>query len=135
MSFNKKQGGEIVNHEGYKDPTADEAISRAERKTKRYMPLVYVCSPFSGDEKNNMEKAKHYSRQALDMGYIPVTPHIYLPLFMSEAERELAMFIDIVLLSKCSQLWVFGNEITEGMAQEINWAEHHNMLVRRFKGD
>ena len=125
-----------MNPEGYKDPTAEAAIRNMSGKAKRqYMPLVYICSPYSGDTEKNAEKARLYSRYALDKGYIPITPHIYLPLFMSEAERELALFIDRVLLSKCSQLWVFGDEITEGMSQEINWAERHNMPVRRFKGE
>ena len=100
----------------------------------KYMPLVYICSPYSGNEEENMERARRYSREALDKGYIPVTPHIYLPQFMTEEERELALFIDIVLLSKCSQLWVYG-DITEGMAKEITWAENHNMPVRIMKGE
>ena len=123
-----------MNAEGYKDPTAEAAIRKMSGKAKRqYMPLVYICSPYSGDTEKNAEKARRYSRYALDKGYIPITPHIYLPQFMSD--RELALFIDKVLLSKCSQLWVFGDEITEGMSVEINYAESHSIPVRRMKGE
>lgn len=123
-----------MNREGYKDPTAEIAIGNMAEKRK-YMPLVYICSPYAGDIEGNTEKAKRYSRYALEKGYIPITPHLYLPQFMTEEERELALFIDIALLSECTQLWVFGEEITEGMAQEINWAEHHRLPVRRMKGE
>ena len=37
------------NSEGYYDPTAYEALTKAiqEEKTARYRPLVYICSPYS----------------------------------------------------------------------------------------
>lgn len=125
-----------MNQEGYKDPTAEAAIRVSERKKPKYMPLVYICSPYSGDVEKNIEKAKKYSRYALQKGYIPIAPHLYLPQFMDDkTERELAMFIDLVLLSKCTQIWVFGDEITNGMAEEITRAMDKNMPVRRMKGD
>ena len=51
---------------------------------------------------------------------IPLAPHLLLPLYMKEeSERELAMFMDMVLLGKCDELWVFGKEASEGMCTEI----------------
>ena len=38
-------------------------------------------------------------------------------------ERELAMFMNMVLLGKCNELWVFGSTISNGMAQEIEKAK------------
>ena len=39
------------NSEGYYDPTAYEALAKItqEEKAARYRPLVYICSPYSGD--------------------------------------------------------------------------------------
>ena len=55
MSINKR------NSEGYFDPTAYEALVKIEREAKRtrtYRPLVYVCSPLSGDIAANQENAQ-----------------------------------------------------------------------------
>ena len=48
------------NSEGYYDPTAYEALTKIaqEEKTARYRPLVYICSPYSGDTEGNTEKSK-----------------------------------------------------------------------------
>lgn len=76
---------ELYNRSGCKDPTHYQAIKNAE---KRYYPLVYICSPFSGDVENNVIKAQKYSRYALDKGNIPIAPHLLFPQFMSDERRE-----------------------------------------------
>lgn len=47
-------------------------------------------------------------------------------------ERDLALFMDIVLLSKCAELWVFGEKITSGMSIEIEKAKRKGQLIRYF---
>ena len=123
------------NSEGYYDPTAYEALTKIaqEEKTARYRPLVYICSPYSGDTEGNTEKARRYSRFAADAGTIPIAPHLLFPQFLSEeTERELAIFMDLVLLGKCGQLWVFGGEMSDGMRREIGRAKQKNMTIRYF---
>jgi dienelactone hydrolase len=119
---------EMRNAEGYKDPTAGEAIRRASKS--RYRPMVYVCSPYSGDIEGNTERARRYSRYAVDQGMIPIAPHLLLPQYMTEDERDLALFMDIAILSKCAELWVFGDRITEGMEKEISYARSKGMKAR-----
>ena len=126
------------NSEGYYDPTTYEALSKVEREEKaaRYRPLVYICSPFSGDISGNIERAKKYSRYTVDSKAIPIAPHLLFPQFMDDdAERELALFMDMVLLSKCEELWVFGETVTEGMSAEIAKAKRKNMKIRYFTED
>lgn len=121
------------NSEGYADPTAHEAVRNVEKEQKKWRPLVYICSPYSGDVVGNTEKARRYSRFAVDMGAIPLTAHLLLPQFMSEKnERDLALFMDMVLMSKCEEVWVFGKDITSGMAAEIAKAKKKNMTIRFF---
>lgn len=97
------------NSEGYYDPTPHEALSNIKKEERAWKPLVYVASPFAGDEARNTENAIRYCRFAVDSGAIPLAPHIFLPRFMSEArERDKAMFMNMVFLGKCEQLWVFG---------------------------
>lgn len=123
------------NSEHYPDPTAYHAlrsIERAERK-KAYKPLVYICSPFSGDVERNTYKAREYSRYAIQRGCIPLAPHLLFPQFMSEeTERELAMQMDLILLTKCDELWVCGDKVTKGMAAEIDKAERKHIKIRYF---
>ena len=124
------------NSEGYYDPVPHEALSNIEKETRAWKPLVYVASPFAGDEARNTENAARYCRFAVDCGAIPLAPHLFLPRFMSEAEeRDEAMFMNMVFLGKCEQLWVFGDRITDGMAAEIAKAEKRQMPIRYFNED
>ena len=125
------------NHEGYYDPTTYTALSNieAEERKARFRPVVYVCSPFSGNLERNAESARRYCRYVADSGFIPFAPHLLFPQFMHDdvpEERELALFMGFVMLTKCAELWVFGERISSGMAQEIRKAETRNMLIRYF---
>ena len=135
MSVNKR------NSEGYYDPTAYEAltkIKRAAKQARAFRPLVYICSPLSGNIAANQRSARRYCRFAVDSGCIPLAPHLYFPQFMDDgnvAERDLALFMDIVLLSKCSELWVFGERISKGMSIEIEKAKRKGQPIRWFTDD
>lgn len=125
------------NSEGYYDPTTYEALTNIEKEERkaRFRPVVYICSPFSGDTESNMENARRYCRFAVDNGFCPYAPHLFLPQFMDDAdpdERELALFMGIIMLTKCAELWVFGERISKGMAQELRKAEARNMIIRYF---
>ncbi len=134
-------GVNIRNYEGYYDPTAYEALSKIEAEVKAaraFRPMVYICSPLSGDVEANQEKARGYCRFAVDTGYIPLAPHIYFTQFMNDTnpkDRNLALFMDIVLLSKCAELWVFGETISKGMSMEIEKARRKNQPIRYFTED
>ena len=90
------------------------------------MKKVYICSPCRGDYENNIQRAKEFSRAAVERGCIPITPHIYLTQFMDDtipAERELGLSIGRELVLMCDELWAFGLDCpTAGMAAEIELA-------------
>lgn len=120
------------NPEGYTDTVPYQALSNIDKEQKKYRPIVYICSAFSGDVEGNTKKARAYSRYAVDQGFIPIAPHLLFPQFMKEdSERDLAMFMDIAILSKCKELWVFGNP-TAGMQREIAYAERKQMTIKYF---
>ena len=127
---------DFFNSEHYADPTAYAALSQIER-AEWYRPLVYICSPFSkGDVEQNVENARRYSRFAVDKHCIPVAPHLLFPQFMNEEkERETALFMGIVLLTKCAELWVFGEYISSGMTVEIAKAVRKGIPIRYFSED
>ena len=132
MSINK------FNSEGYYDPTAYEAMTTVEKEEKAlraFRPIVYICSPYSGDIERNTENARRYSRFAVDQHCLPITPHIYFTQFMNDTipdEHETALFMNLVLMSKCAELWVFGDVISKGMKAEIDRAKRKHMKIRYF---
>ena len=99
-----------------------------------YRPVVYICSPYSsGNIEQNLINARKYSRFAVDKGAIPIAPHLLFPQFMSEeTERELAMFMNKVLITKCAELWVFGDKYTNGMNDEIIYAIRKDKPIHYF---
>ncbi|WP_418968469.1 DUF4406 domain-containing protein [Alloscardovia omnicolens] len=97
-----------------------------------FMPLVYIASAFSGDIEANTKAAREYARYAVDEGYIPIVPHLLYPQFLDEdTERDLGLFIGLVLVDRCRELWAFG-EPTCGMAREISYAKRHGKTIRYF---
>ena len=97
-------------------------------------PVVYICSRYSGDVKRNTELACRYSRLAVECGYVPLTPHLLLPQFLSEeTEREKAINLDLRFLSLCQELWVCGPDVSEGMRREIECAAEMKIPIRYIK--
>ena len=126
------------NAEGYYDPTAYEALSvieKEEQVLRAFRPIVYICSPYAGDIDNNTSAAQRYCRYAVDNGYIPIAPHLLFPQFLNDndpKERQLGLFFGNALMSKCSEVWVFGNSISAGMKAEIKRARWKNYHLRHF---
>jgi len=127
------------NHEGYPDPTAGAALARIEQEEYRlrcpFMPLVYICSPYQGDVEHNTQAAQRYSQFALAQKRLPIAPHLLFPQFMgaeTDATRELALHMGMILLTKCHELWYFGDRISEGMKLELNRARLRGIPVRHF---
>ena len=127
------------NGEGYHDPTAAEALANIQSSEKQalraFRPIVYICSPYSGDVEGNVAAARRYSRFAVEQGYIPIAPHLLFPQFLDDSrpdERELGLFFGNALMSKCSEVWVFGSRISAGMEAEIKRAKWKGYHLRYF---
>jgi len=126
------------NAEGYYDPTAYEAllnIEREEKAAKACPPLVYIASPFTGNPERNAARARAYCRFAVSRGCIPLAPHLYYPQFLDDSQpeqRALGLKFALLLLSKCDELWVFGERLSEAMAAEIEKAKKRGMPIRYF---
>ena len=126
---------DFLNASGCQDPTAYEAIKNVTKEEKiPFMPLIYICSPYSGDISQNIEKATGYAKFAYESGCIPVTPHLLFG-FLSDddpKERRVALHMDIVLMGKCQEVWVFGEKVSAGMEAEIEKAKQRRQKVRYF---
>lgn len=96
------------------------------------MHRVYICSPLGGEVSKNIENAKRYAQYVFKCGMAPVIPHFYALVLNDDIpdERKLGMQAGISLLWVCDEVWVFGDEITEGMKKEIIFAEKLNIRVK-----
>ncbi len=132
---------DFLNQERYPDPTAYAAFSAIEkqiREARAFRPIVYICSPFSGNVDENVENARRYSRFAVDKRYIPIAPHLLFPQFLNDndmIEREMGIHFGNVLMSHCAEVWVFGEYISSGMSTEIERSKRKGYKLRYFSSD
>ena len=96
------------------------------------MKKVYICAPLGGDVEGNLERVKRYTRYALMCGTAPVVPHFYALCLNddNQKEREIGLAAGLGMLWFCDELWVFGQTVTEGMKQEIQFCKHLNIKTR-----
>ena len=97
------------------------------------MRKVYICSPYRAKDgaelDRNIDYAQQLTRQALEAGLAPITPHLYMTQCMDDKkpeERARGMAAGLALLKGCDFVIVgvkYG--ITKGMDREIHTA---NML-------
>lgn len=126
------------NIEGYPDPTYYKALKEIQRAEYGYRPLVYICSPYSGDVEANVVLARRFCAFAVSAGQIPLALYLHYPQFMDDADpdaRELAVLFNRILLSKCEELWANIGRVSAGMRAEIDWAHQMDIPVRFFDAD
>ena len=122
------------NHEHYPDPTVRAALDHIE-VIQGYRPLIYICSPYAGDVETNVRRARMYCRYALSKKKLPLASHLLFPQFLDDSnkdERELGLFMSMMLLMKCTEVWVFGDKVSSGMKLEIAKALSKGKIVRYF---
>lgn len=96
--------------------------------------VVFICSPYRAADKkgltDNIAMARRACRYALDTGCVPYAPHLFFPQFVSEKdERQKGMEAGLEMLQHADEMWVVGNRISEGMAQEIAFASQKGIPV------
>lgn len=99
------------------------------------MKKVYICAPLGGDVKANLERVKKYTEYALRCGTAPVVPHFYALCLDDNIpeEREMGLAAGQSLLWFCDELWIFGDEITQGMAAEIQFCKNLCVKTRKIR--
>lgn len=123
------------NSKGYADSTAYKALRAVEISEFDHRPLTYICSPYCGDIEANVKLARDLSAYAVDCRRIPLAPHLLFPQFMDDTDpwdRELAMFMGCVLLSKCEAMWIYTPRVSPGMKTEISWAHQLELPITYF---
>lgn len=118
---------------------ATKAIAklRQDKPNPQYRPMIFVVAPFTevvkGDP-TNLKAVRSYCRFVYQYGGIPICPQLYLPQFINlhrSKEFQAAAFINIVMLTKCAEVWSFGKS-THDMRYFIRLARRKKKHIRYF---
>ena len=97
--------------------------------------IIYIASPYRGEVELNTERARRYCRFAVSEGCMPIAPHLLYPQFMDDdnrEERKKGLSFAVMLLDKCDELWVMGENISDGMLAEMEHAKDSGIPIRYF---
>lgn len=95
---------------------------------------VYICAPLTDQPEKDLAQAKRYAGYALKCGTAPVVPHFYAECISGTHKqmRELIQATALTLIWICDEVWVFGDQTTDGMSAEIRCAKTLNINIRTF---
>ncbi|HRH33190.1 MAG TPA: hypothetical protein PK720_03585 [bacterium] len=96
--------------------------------------IVYIAHPISGAVEDNIEKVKEICKKYLDFRIFPYAPYLASLLYLdNESFRDLSlgMAINKLFFQRrfIDELWLFGDRISSGMEQEIEWAFEYNIPI------
>lgn len=95
--------------------------------------IIYLCSPYSGNVEQNIKNACIAAKEAILVDNVaPIIPHLMYPVILDDdipEERALGIDLDIDLISKCDELWYYGDTISAGMRAEIDFAQANQIPV------
>jgi 3-dehydroquinate synthetase len=82
-----------------------------------------------------MRRARSFCRFAISRNAVPFAPHLHYTQFLDDdirKERNVGISCGVAVLSRCDQMWVFGERITAGMMSEIQAAKRLGVQIRYF---
>lgn len=101
------------------------------------MKRAYICSPYRAKDgaelDRNIEYAQALTKQALNAGLAPITPHLYMTQCLDDKkpqERAQGMAAGMALLKTCDFV-IAGVKygVSEGMSREIQTADRLGIEV------
>ena len=102
------------------------------------MTLIFVCSPVRMNKRwqriRDIRNARRYCRMVCENGCIPFSPILFFTRFLNFArfrDRAMGFERNLIMISRCDELWVFGAPTLE-MKIEIEKAKEHGVPIRRF---
>ena len=99
------------------------------------MKLIFIASPYAGDIEKNIGYAKQACRYVLNEGNAFFCPHLLYPQILDDnnpGERKIGISLGKEFLVKCDELWAFGDNISSGMFEEIQFAREKGIPVKRI---
>ena len=103
------------------------------------MKLVFICSPYRANKKHTIEENINIAllacKYAVERGYAPIVPHLYLPRCLDDndpIERKMGMRVGREFLAACDEVWQWGETVSEGMAEELACAKSMGKPIKTF---
>ena len=100
-------------------------------------PLAYLTAAWEDNEFANIERAAKYSRAVYEVGFSPICPLLFMPLFLNdEIPEEHKSGIDMRrdLLRRSHVLVVCGDFVDEGVKNDIATAGRLNITATTLDG-
>lgn len=104
---------------------------------------IYVCSPYHAEYSYQIDNNKFFATEACKFvmshgkEYMPIAPHLLYPQLLNDddsQERAIAISYCYECIMICSEVWVFGDKLSEGMAAEVAYAHLlPNKKIRFFR--
>ena len=104
------------------------------------MIYCYICSPYRGNlikRIRNRRYARRLTERAIEMGYVPIAPHLYPPQVLKDGrqqEREKGLELGRQLMDICGVMLVgtkYG--ISSGMEEEMRKADREHIYIRYWR--
>ena len=100
-----------------------------------YSHIVYISHPYGGKRENRHAVADLFRKlqeQYPDTLFLsPI--HSFAPIYHTVSYED-GLSRCLWLLDQCTEMWVFGDRISEGMAAEIKRATWKGYQIRYFSG-
>lgn len=122
--------GVVINDPDYLFRTAPREIAPG--------TVVYIASPLSGDVEQNLQFARQACRYAISEGAVPFAPHLLYTQMLDDSspeERQLGIDMGSRMLKLCDELWLCGDRISPGMADEKALAERLGIPMRSVSAE
>ena len=100
-------------------------------------PLAYVTASWSGNAEKDTKLAADYCRTVYEVGFSPICPTLYLPLFTNNdvpQEHKDSIEMSRELLRRSHVLVVCGERISETMKSDIAIAKRLQITATTLNG-
>jgi len=108
-----------------------------ERKNTMKRPLAYITAAWSNCELKNTADAAIYSRAIYEAGFSPISPILFMPLFLNSEipeEHESGISMSRDLLRRSHVLVVCGNRTDETVKSDIATAARLKITATTLDG-
>lgn len=105
------------------------------RKWSRVKRKIYVCAPFGVDLETELEDVAKYYEFTLQSECVPVGPHALAKMLGCKNEAKIKQMrqAGMSLIWFCDEIWVFGEQVTESMQEEIGFGRNMKIRMRKIR--
>ena len=100
-------------------------------------PLAYITAAWSGEMFKDLEQAIKYCRAVHEIGFSPMCPELFMPLFLNDEvpeEHKSGADMRRDLLRRSHVLILCGDYINENVKTDIATAERYRITATTLEG-